>query len=143
MLRFLSITWLALIWIGCGSGETELGEKPANLVPKSKMAQMLAEVHLNEARVAKYSLGSTDSANIVYNRMHMQMLRQFEVDTATYTQSYIYYSANPALLAGIYEQVIEVLKEKQKKSEKQFGGKSTGGSQPTGSGKPTGSSKPI
>jgi Domain of unknown function (DUF4296) len=128
MLRFLHIALLAMV--GCNSGKTELGRKPDKLVPEPKMAQMLAQVHFNEARVAKYSLGSADSASIVYNRLHMQMLKQFGVDTAAYTKSYIYYSANPALLASIYEQVLEELKTRQKKAEKQFGGK------PTGSGKP-------
>jgi hypothetical protein len=127
---------LALAWGGCGSGETELGEKPANLIPDDTMAQMLVQVHLNEARVAKYGLGSADSANIVYNRLHMQMLKQYGVDTAAYTQSYIYYSAKPALLAGIYEKVVEQLKEQQKKQEKQFGG-----GKPSSSSQP--SSKPI
>ncbi|MEZ0608397.1 DUF4296 domain-containing protein [Fibrella sp. WM1] len=118
MLRFLSVVFFGLMALGCGSSESQLGEKPANLVPEETMVKILAQVHLNEARISKYSLGSTDSASILFNRLQAKTLKQYGVDTSAYTKSYIYYSARPADLARIYERVVEQLKEVQKAKEK-------------------------
>lgn len=104
--------------LGCGSSESQLGEKPANLVPEETMANILMQVHLNEARISKYGLSSSDSASILFNRLQAKTLKQYGVDTSAYTKSYIYYSARPADLARIYERVVEQLKEAQKAKEK-------------------------
>jgi hypothetical protein len=117
MLR-LSYILLLVAVLGCGGSNAELGEKPANLVSEEKMAQMLARVHINEARVAKHGYASADSNAILFNRLQTQNLAKFDVDTAAYTQSYIYYSARPDRLTRIYEQVIELLKAEQQKKQK-------------------------
>lgn len=121
MRRFLATLLIpATLWlaVSCQQAKPELGDKPANLVSEEKMAQILTQVHLNEARVSKYGLSSADSSSVIYNRLHLQTLKQFGVDTAAYTHSYIYYSARPDLLARIYEKVVDDLKEVQKKREK-------------------------
>lgn len=82
------------------------------------MVKILTQVHLNEARISKYGLRSSDSSMIVFNRLQLRALKQAGVDTSAYTQSYIYYSARPEELARIYERVVEQLKESQKAREK-------------------------
>ena len=89
------------------------------------MADILVEVHLTEARVSKLGLVSTDSAALVFKRLHFATLKKFEVDTAAYTRSYIYYSSRPTLLAGIYEDVVAQLKEAEKKAHAKQGAKPT------------------
>jgi DNA-directed RNA polymerase len=118
MKRQLAI-WLCLclLLVRCTSnGPTELGAKPANLVDEDKMADILAEVHLSEARISKMAIGSADTSAILFKRLHTNTLKKFGVDTASYTQSFVYYSARPGKLAKIYEQVLDKLKaiEKEK-----------------------------
>ncbi|RYF73119.1 MAG: DUF4296 domain-containing protein [Cytophagaceae bacterium] len=121
MIRQLAI-WLCLFlfFAQCtSSGTPELGAEPANLVDEDKMADILTQVHLSEARIIKLTIRSSDTSALLFKRLQTQTLKKFDVDTATYTQSFVYYSSRPAKLAKIYEQVIEKLKvvEKEKKEK--------------------------
>lgn len=80
------------------------------------MASILTEVHLAEARVSKMAVGSADTSALLFKRLHTNTLTKYDVDTASYTQSFVYYSARPEKLAKIYEQVLDKLKaiEKEK-----------------------------
>jgi hypothetical protein len=118
MKRQLVIWFCLCLLLGqCTSdGPTKLGDKPANLVDEDKMADILAEVHLSEARISKMAIGSADTSALLFKRLQSNILKKFGVDTASYTQSFVYYSARPDKLSKIYEQVIENLKaiEKEK-----------------------------
>lgn len=117
---------MALLLVRCSGTSNELGAKPDNLVEADKMANILVEVHLSEARVAKLGLTSTDSAALVFKRLQTATLKKFDVDTAAYTQSYIYYSARPAKLAGIYEKVLDKLKVIERKASANVGKRQPG-----------------
>lgn len=114
MLRQLALWFsLGLLLSQC-NGAPELGAKPANLVDEPKMVAILTEVHLSEARIAKLGIGSGDTSALLFNRLQTQTLKKFDVDTTTYTQSFVYYSAHPAKLTKIYEQVVDKLKAIEK-----------------------------
>lgn len=116
MIRQLAI-WLCLglLLMQCNSsGPADLGAEPANLVDEDKMADILAEVHLSEARIAKLAIASSDTSALLFKRLHTQTLKKFDVDTASYSQSFVYYSAHPDQLAKIYEQVVDKLKAVEK-----------------------------
>ncbi|MBO0936332.1 DUF4296 domain-containing protein [Fibrella sp. HMF5335] len=110
----------ASLFMQCGSTKNELGAAPAKLISPAKMADILAEIHMAEARVGKLNIGNSDSAAIVFKRLQNNVFAKAQVDTATYTKSYVYYSSHPAELAGIYEQVIEKLKKGQQKREEEL-----------------------
>ena len=116
MKRQLAI-WLCLclLLVRCSSDSSELGAKPANLVEEDKMAAILTEVHLSEARISKLAIGSADTSALLFKRLQSNTLKKFDVDTASYTKSFVYYSSRPDKLAKIYEQVIEKLKAIEKK----------------------------
>ncbi|ARK11556.1 DUF4296 domain-containing protein [Fibrivirga algicola] len=127
MIRQLAV-WLclSLLLVQCNSGSTELGAEPANLVDEEKMANILTEIHLAEARVSKMAIPSTDTSTLLFKRLQSQTLKKFDVDTASYTKSFIYYSARPAKLAKIYEQVVEKLTViERKKAERSSKSKPT------------------
>jgi hypothetical protein len=79
------------------------------------MAAILTEVHLSEARISKLAIGSADTSALLFKRLQSNTLKKFDVDTASYTKSFVYYSSRPDKLAKIYEQVIEKLKAIEKK----------------------------
>ncbi|UFH54965.1 DUF4296 domain-containing protein [Spirosoma sp. KNUC1025] len=87
-------------------------ERPDNLIDKNRMADILTEVHMAEARVSRLSLGSIDSSNIAYKHLETQIFRKFGVDTAAYRKSYIFYSSHPAEMEAIYKQVVGKLTNK-------------------------------
>ncbi len=108
---------VGLFFMQCSSGKNELGAAPDNLITPDKMANILIDIHLAEARVGKLNIGNSDSAAIVFKRLQGKAFASAQVDTSAYAKSYIYYSSHPAELAKIYEQVIEKLKAGQKKKE--------------------------
>ena len=79
--------------------------QPDNLIPEPRMAAILTQIHLAEARVSRIGLATSDSSNIVYKRLEKQIFRQLQVDTSAYTKSYIYYSSHPRQMERIYKQV--------------------------------------
>lgn len=94
--------------------------QPDNLIPEPRMAAILTEIHLAEGRVSRLGLSTSDSSNIVYKRLERQIFRQLKVDTNAYTKSYIYYSSHPRQMEAIYKQVIENLKAKTERQQKQL-----------------------
>lgn len=97
------LTLLILLLTGC-AGNDGTG-KPDDLIPADKMADILTEIHLAEAQVGRYSLRSSDSSTMVFNRLNDQIFKKFDVDTSAYRTSYIYYSSHPDLFEAIYKDV--------------------------------------
>lgn len=111
--RSLTGTLLLLFTGSCRQPEdTTTTSKPDNLVAPERMAQILAEVHITEARVSRMGLRSSDSSAIVYKRLEQNIYKKYQVDTAAYAKSYTYYSTHPAELEAIYNEVVEKLKKK-------------------------------
>ena len=94
-----------VIW-ACTAPEDK---RPDNLLDEDRMADILTEVHIAEARVSRLSLGSMDSSNIAYKHLESQIFRKFGVDTATYRKSYAFYATHPADLEAIYQKVTKKL----------------------------------
>ena len=87
-------------------------KKPDNLIDAGKMADILTQVHLAEAKISKLGLRSVDSSNIAYKHLEFKFLKQFGVDTAQFRTSYIFYSSHPLEMEAIYKQVVEKLQKK-------------------------------
>ncbi|GAB4014855.1 DUF4296 domain-containing protein [Spirosoma koreense] len=98
--------WLA---VACTAPEDQ---RPDGLIEEAKMANILTEVHLAEARISRLGLSSIDSSNIAYKHLETQIFKKFGVDTASYRKSYIFYSSHPKMMETIYKQVTEKLSSK-------------------------------
>lgn len=85
---------------------------PDNLLSEDKMADILTEVHMAEARISRINLRSVDSSQIAYKHLENQIFKKFGVDTATYRKSYIFYSSHPTNMEAIYKQVTAKLQKK-------------------------------
>ena len=110
---FLRYLWTLLLggWLAIAcTNPTDM--KPAGLIDEGRMADILTEVHLAEARVSRLGLTSVDSSQLVYKHMENQIFKKFGVDTAAYRKSYIFYSSHPADMEVIYKQVTQRLQKK-------------------------------
>ena len=96
------------IWL-TGACTAPEDQRPDNLIDEDRMAAILTEVHMAEARVSRLSLGSIDSSNIAYKHLEGQIFRKFDTDTATYRKSYSFYSSHPADMEVIYKKVTQKL----------------------------------
>ena len=118
MLRQLAF-WLCLcLFLGqCTNDPSE----PDNLVDEAKMAAILTDVHLAEAKITKMGIASTDTNALLFKRLQARILKKVDVDTAAYSRSFVYYSARPEKLSRIYEQVVAKLKVIEKEKEAKAG----------------------
>lgn len=110
--RFHPILWSLLLCVcllsACSAPEDE---RPDNLVPEDRMAEILTQVHIAEARVSRLGLRSVDSSNIVYKHLESQIFQKYKVDTSAYRKSYIYYSSHPKDMEAIYKRVTAKLQK--------------------------------
>ncbi|MFD2571367.1 DUF4296 domain-containing protein [Spirosoma soli] len=111
--QFQSYLWSLLLggWLMMACSPSD-DQRPDSLIPEERMAAILTEVHLAETRVSRLGLRSADSSNIVYKHLENQIFKKFQVDTASYRKSYIFYSSHPQQMETIYKQVTENLKKK-------------------------------
>lgn len=108
--RLKPYLWSLLIgvWLieACTASEDN---RPDNLIDEDRMAAILTEVHIAEARVSRLNLSSIDSSNIAYKHAENQIFKKFGIDTATYRKSYTFYSSHPADMEAIYKKVTQTL----------------------------------
>lgn len=98
--------WVVLIGLlSCVSNQ----EAPEDILEKDKLAEILTDIHLAEARVAKMNLGSMDSSVVVFNKLQQDIWVKHSVDSALYKKSYAFYASNPELMTKLYETVKEKL----------------------------------
>jgi len=99
-----------MFWLtACGSDE-----KPENLIPKDKMAKVLSEIHILEAQINNLHFQHEDSSVFVYQKMKVQLLKTYDLDTATFRSSFKYYMLNPDKMKEIYAEVKKALESKKK-----------------------------
>lgn len=101
----------AFMLLGC-QDEPEI---PAGTVSEAKMAQILTDIHITEARVGRLGMTSLDSSTIVTEHLKLQIFKKYGVDSSTYNKSYQFYSTNPVFLERIYNTVVRDLETRQKK----------------------------
>lgn len=107
---------LLVVILGC-SGEEKA---PKGLIPKEKMADVLTDIHIAEARVSTLSLRSLDSSIMVFNRLEQQIWKKHAIDTSMYRASYNYYVGRPDDLNTIYKIVSQKIEKREKKKNIRF-----------------------
>ncbi|WP_234736482.1 DUF4296 domain-containing protein [Tellurirhabdus bombi] len=105
----LSVIWVIGILLFAWSCQTTSETTPSDVLPEDKMAEVLTEIHLAEAKASKLGVISADSTTLIYKRLESQIYKKHKIDTAAYFRSYRYYSSNPAKMADVYKQVTEKL----------------------------------
>jgi hypothetical protein len=100
--------FFALLLI-CSCGQTIL-DKPKNLLDKDKMAEVLADLSLNDQSVINFPNSNIESGSLF-------ILQQHKVKKEDFASSYNYYLVNRDL-PEIIEKAQEIIKKKDPKGEK-------------------------
>ncbi len=79
------------------------------------MADILADIHVAEARVGNLHLKSSDSSLLVYEKLEKDIWKRHRVDTLKYKESYAYYVSHPKIMVRIYEKVTSRLDTMEKR----------------------------
>ena len=96
---------------GCGQS-TE--KRPADLLPEQQMVQILADVHIAEARIENHIL-YPDTALMVFNKEQKQILAQHGVDEEEFRKTYRYYLDNLGQMDRLYEIILDTLSVREAK----------------------------
>ncbi len=108
-MKLKSLLLIFLLW-AC-----DKDDKPENLIAEDKMAIVLSNIHLLESYVNDLHLGSGDSSLVVYQKMKVDTLKKFGLDSANFNSSLKYYIMNPDLLKNIYTEVKKNLEVQKKR----------------------------
>lgn len=111
-MRFLSISCI-IFFVACGQ---PVIPPPENLIPDEKMVNILVSMHKADAEKQVNRLHYPDSSRmdtVDYGKIFMS----FDVTRADYDSSMRYYAREPAILDGIYDQVMEKLNKERLETE--------------------------
>lgn len=92
---------LILILLSCSSPVPE----PKNLIPKDTMAELIADLAINDQMGILNQQGNMET-NTIY------ILKKHKVNSKQFTESYNYYIANPGTLEDIYNDAQDIIKDK-------------------------------
>ena len=91
-------------------------ESVGNRLEQEKMAQVLADIHIDEAIVQNMSLGNTDTALVIFHEISKQSLKKRGLDSAMVSKSLGFYVKDPAAFIKLYTRVNEIIEERGKKA---------------------------
>jgi hypothetical protein len=101
---------LLVLFSSCKSDE----KAPAGTLSEEKMATILSEIHIAEARVTRLQLKSLDSSLLIFNKLKADIWKKQKVDTLVYKNSYTYYMSHPQQMSQIYEKVTKKIEAREK-----------------------------
>jgi len=118
-MRTLSYFVLILVFLGIYSCDNTEVPKPANLIPRQKMIEMMADMHLTKA-FQQNNQYHNDSIKLTSTNIYYSVLAKYRVADSIYVRSVVYYSSYPKEYEKMYNDVINILMEKEpKEPEKQ------------------------
>jgi len=92
-------------------------DKPERIEEK-KMAQILADIHLDEANIGSMGISSMDSSLLMYHFLERKTLKRHGVDSLAFVKSFESYAKEPEDFIQLYAQVKLVVAEKRKKAQR-------------------------
>lgn len=92
------------------------GKKPPNLISKTQMATILADLHVAEAQ-ADYQFSNRDTARMAFNVLEKQIFAKHQVVDSVFKKSYEYYLLHLKDLDQIYGGVVDTLNLRELKAQ--------------------------
>lgn len=105
MKKYLFIPFLILAVLSCEEKKIEI---PPDILPADKMVSILIDIHLVEGSFSQKNL-PRDTAIFLFREYEKDLFLKHKISDSTYRKSLDFYSAHPALMEKIYEQVVDSL----------------------------------
>ena len=99
---------LLFVFAACNNDDITI---PENIIPQSKMVQILADFHLAEVTANYKSLGDTNRIDVM--ELYSQIYKKHSITKEQYKESYQFYLEHPTLLNKMYDEVINELSRRQ------------------------------
>ncbi|UAJ14270.1 DUF4296 domain-containing protein [Aquirufa lenticrescens] len=92
-------------------------ESESNRLEQEQMAQVLADIHIDEAIIQNMHLGNSDTALVLYHELSKQTLKKRGLDSTQVAKSLGSYVKDPAAFVKLYTRVNEIIEERRKNTE--------------------------
>jgi hypothetical protein len=104
---------LVILTIGIASCDKTVFKKPEKLIPRKKMINILADIHIaestfNSRRYQDTLLYKSESSHFYYS-----ILKKYGYPDTVFEKSYVYYAGDPKNFEKLYRDVINILNEKE------------------------------
>ena len=106
VMRFYFIIVLLACW-GCSNSG------PSNRLSEDQMAEVLADIHLDEGKISSMNIVSADTSVILYNQLERATLKKHGIDSTVFVNSFASYVQEPQDFIDLYQKVNAVLAKKQ------------------------------
>ena len=101
---------LFLAVVGC------TGESSSDRLEQEQMAQVLADIHIDEAIIQNMHVGNSDTAIVLYHELSKKTLKKHGVDSTQVAESISSYVKDPAALVKLYTRVNKIIEERRTKA---------------------------
>lgn len=92
------------------------GESTRDRLEQEEMAQVLADIHIDEAIIQNMHVGNSDTALVMYYELSRQSLKKRGYDSTQVAKSYGSYVKDPAAFVKLYTRVNQIIEERGKKA---------------------------
>lgn len=91
-------------------------ESTRDRLEQEEMAQVLADIHIDEAIIQNMHVGNSDTALVMYHELSQQSLKKRGHDSTQVAKSYGSYVKDPAAFVKLYTRVNQIIEERGKKA---------------------------
>ena len=97
---------LSVLLLACTAPKTEI---PTDILSETEFANMLKEIHLEEAAFELNKNNKLENAKNNLANSYQSIYKKYDIDTSSFNKSLDYYAKNPKILEEIYSTVLEQL----------------------------------
>ncbi|MEY2793236.1 MAG: hypothetical protein RJA76_1228 [Bacteroidota bacterium] len=97
------------LWLSACSSPTEKA-----ILSKEKLALILTDIHLAEAKINEKHIGSSDSALVLFQEIQKGIFKKHQVDSSLVNRSFEAYVKEPDEFLEMYQLVSDELTKKVK-----------------------------
>jgi hypothetical protein len=104
--------FLALLFSGCYKENKDIVHKPAHLIPKDQLVDILSDMEITEG-IINYTRINHPEYKSVANSYYQALFHHYHITKEQLQASLNYYNSRGDEMARVYDKVLEKLEEKQ------------------------------
>lgn len=109
----MKFSYLLVLLVLFGCSKMDRPER----IEEREMAEILADIHLDEANIGSMGISNMDSSLVMYHFLERKTLKRHGVDSLAFVRSFESYAKEPEDFIQLYAQVKQVVQEKRKKAQ--------------------------
>lgn len=112
-MRIAAIVLLLCCSVGCNAPGHE---PPGDLIPRDSFVQVLADVHVIEARIS-HEMVVDQRTDSPAQRYYDEMYAERSITKEQYRRTYTWYTEHPELMKALYDDVLQELGRRKERGQ--------------------------